>query len=332
MVYKKHKSIYSRIGLALLITLPFIALFLSLFMSADTNFAYFVNNIFQVDIGLKTYHIFTIPFYLFVFLLLFIYGFSNVKERDILHTDKYFDPLIIGIFLGMLNLLFVIFLLFQVNYLFGGETYIKETGINVANFARQGFFQLMWVMGIVLSIFLLIMSRYHGERITAFLLSGLVLSTMVIGFASLKKMHLYQSIKGATVLRYYVEWFDYFLLLVLGLGIVFILKRIHFSKLLDTVTIIGIIAFTIVSSMNIDQMVASHNIEKFKDTPALLDKKAISDLSVDALPAIQGTDIKINLGFYEIRHCERLKEYHLGYCQMPENYKKNHINYIEGYL
>lgn len=331
LIYKKHKSVYSRVGLALVITVPFIAIFISLFMAADAHFSHFIQDLFRFNLGLKIQHAFLMPLYLSAFLLLFIYSFSNIKERELLHTDKHFDPLIIGIFLGMLNALFVTFLLFQVNYLFGGETYIKEAEINIAEFARQGFFQLMWVMGIVLGIFLLIMSRYHGEKSTAVLLSGLILSTMVIGFASLKKMHLYQSLKGATVLRYYVEWFDYFLLLTLGLGLVFILKRIHFSKLLDNVVFIGMIAFTIVSSMDIDYMVASHNIEKFKNSPELLDKKAISELSVDALPAIQGTDIKLNMRFYETHDCTRLKEYHLGYCQIPEEYKKNHINYIEEY-
>jgi hypothetical protein len=332
LIYKKHKSIYSRVGLALLITVPFIALFMSLFMAADINFSTFIESLFRFDLGIKVHHAVLIPIYLVAFLLLFIYSLSNAKERETLRTDKQFDPLIVGIFLGMLNLLFITFLLFQINYLFGGESYIKEMGINIAEFARQGFFQLMWVMGIVLSIFLLIMSRYHGEKGTAVLLSGLILSTMVIGLASLKKMHLYQSIKGATVLRYYVEWFDYFLLLVLGLGIVFILKRIYFSKLLDSIVFIAIIAFTIVSSMNIDYMVASHNIKKFGNTPKLLDKKAISELSIDALPVIHDTDIGLKRSAYRYdpeRHCDKLKEYHYGYCSLIKEYGSDQMIYVD---
>ncbi len=329
LAYRKHNSIYTRVGIALLITIPVIALFLFLFMSADANFEYFIKNIFNFDNPFKGEHIFLIPLYFVTFLWFFIYSLSNAGERELLHSDKVFDPLIIGIFLGLLNALFVTFLLFQVNYLFGGEAYIKASSINVADFAREGFFQLMWVMGIVLSIFLLIMSRFRGEKSIALLLSGLVLSTIVIGIASLKKMHLYQSIKGATVLRYYVEWFDYFLLLVLGIGILFILKRIHFSKLLDTVIALGVVALVIVSSMNIDAMVASHNIEKFKATPEKLDIKSLSRLSVDALPQIQGTDIILT--FYpnqKKRNCGKLSEYHFGYCQIVDKYGYKQIKYL----
>jgi len=331
LAYEAHKSLYSRVFLALLVTLPFVVLFLSLFMSADENFDHFILNLSLFDGSFEYSSILWIAVELFGFLLLYIYGFSNVMIRGSFVEHKTFDPLIVGIFLGMLNLLFVTFLLFQLSYLFGGEGYIKASGINIAQFAREGFFQLMWTMGIVATILLVIMSRYHGERTTAWLLGGLLISTIIIGFASLKKMHLYQSLKGATVLRYYVEWFDYFLIAVLMVGVVFILRRIPFARLLDTVSIIAMVSLTLVSSLNIDEMVASHNIEKFKESPKELDKVALSRLSIDALPPLQGSDIKINHKFYEKRNCDKMEDYHLGYCMKLAKYGNENINYIEEY-
>ncbi len=331
LAYRAHKSIYNRVVLALVITLPFGALFLALFMAADANFSNFVSTISLFDGRFKYYYLYGTILELLAFLLLFIYGFSNTMRRESVVVWKSLDPLIVGIFLGMLNLLFVTFLLFQLNYLFGGEAYIRAAGINIASFAREGFFQLMWVMGIVASIFLFMMSRYHGERSMAWLLSGLLISTVVIGFASLKKMYLYQSLMGATVLRYYVEWFDYFLIAVLMLGVVFILRRIAYARLLDTVVVIGMASLVIVSSLNVDGMVASHNIEKFKETPEKLDKKALSKLSIDALPVVSGTDIKIDLQHYRSRDCETLSDYHLGYCTKLAVYGSDNINYVREY-
>jgi hypothetical protein len=270
------------------------------------------------------FDIFYFVFALFFFLILFIYGFSNVTQKESLETGKSYDLLIIGIFLGMLNFIFAIFLLFQINYLFGGETYLLEKSINPADYARDGFFQLMWVMGIVTIIYLVVMSRYHGENLIGWLLSTLLFSTIIIGLSSLKKMYLYQSLKGATPLRYYVEWFDYLLLIILATGIFFIIRRINFAKLIDIILVMGIISFTIVSSINVDSLVASHNIEKFKNQPNLLDRNALSNLSVDALEALNKTDINIIIYEYEqdIRDCSKLSEYHYGYCTNAKLYPK----------
>jgi hypothetical protein len=322
--FDKDNTLYNRIGLALLITVPFMILFVTLFMFADENFNAFVKNIFSFDLSFSMFDIFYFVFALFFFLILFIYGFSNVTQKESLETGKSYDLLIIGIFLGMLNFIFAIFLLFQINYLFGGETYLLEKSINPADYARDGFFQLMWVMGIVTIIYLVVMSRYHGENLIGWLLSTLLFSTIIIGLSSLKKMYLYQSLKGATPLRYYVEWFDYLLLIILATGIFFIIRRINFAKLIDIILVMGIISFTIVSSINVDSLVASHNIEKFKNQPNLLDRNALSHLSVDALEALNKTDINIIIYEYEqdIRDCSKLSEYHYGYCTNAKLYPK----------
>lgn len=135
-----------------------------------------------------------------------------------------FDLLIVTIFLGMINLLFATFLSVQIPFLVGAS-YLPE-GTMLAEFAREGFFQLMMVMGIVTLIFLFIMRRFKGEKMLILFLSGLLIQTIVMGVVSLKKMYLYQSIKGATVLRYYVEWFDYFLIGILVMGIIFLIRKI----------------------------------------------------------------------------------------------------------
>jgi hypothetical protein len=292
------KKLYTRIGLALLITLPFLGVFTTLLLDADEKYSSMIKHLLDFNHGFEIHYLVTLPFYFFLYLLLFIYGSSNHKERDTIEKTKTLDLLIVGIFLTMINILFVSFIAIQVPFLLSSD-FIPEG--NIADFAREGFFQLMMVMGLVILIFLFIMRRFHGEKSLTFLLVGLLSQSIIMGIVSLKKMYLYQSIKGATVMRYYVEWFDYYLILVLALGIFFLLRKYAFNKLLDIVSVLGIVVFTLIVSLNVDAIVAKHNIEKFK-TSEELDIRSLKQLSIDALPAISQYEKKLtrDLSYPEI--------------------------------
>jgi len=334
-VKSDDNGIYKRIGLALLITVPFLGVFMALLFSADESFATFLTGLVDFSFNFDVIYIWTVPWYFFLYLLLFVFTLSASKDRTNRGETKSFDMLIVGIFLGMINLLFFMFIVLQLPFLFGEPTLPANTIL--AEFAREGFFQLMMVMGIVILIFLFIMRRFKGEKLSIFLLGGLLVQTILMGIVSLKKMYLYQSIKGATVLRYYVEWFDYFLILLLVLGLLFLVRNIRFSKLLDLVGVLGLVAFTLIISLNVDAMVASHNIEKFKNTPEKLDKYALRKLSIDALPVITRSGLvledvtkytrdtyrEVSLYWYqdlERDNCHEFSRYHYGYCSKLKTY------------
>ena len=321
-VRESDKKLYARIFFAILITIPFLVVFVSLLFSADENFRGVLTQMFDFELGFELRYFLTVPLYFILYLLLFIYGSSNHKDRTNITKTKSLDMLIVGIFLGMINLLFALFIMVQIPFLLGEPNLPAHT--TLAEFAREGFFQLMMVMGIVLLIFLFIMRRFKGEKVAIFMLGGLLIETVIMGLVSLKKMHLYQSIKGATVMRYYVEWFDYFLLIVLVVGVLFLIKKLEFRKLLNVVAVLGMFAFGLVISLNVDGMVASHNIEKFKNKPNELDKDAISRLSIDALPMVQGSDISIDTYYKTTRDCEKFSNYHLGYCLKLSKYGTKH--------
>ncbi|MEA3491918.1 MAG: DUF4173 domain-containing protein [Campylobacterota bacterium] len=320
--------LYMRIGLAMVITLPVMALFLALFMASDPNFSHFIEDIFSFTNPFESKDIFTIPILFFLFLVIYGYALSNDSSRIINLDTNPFDPIVIGIFLGMLNLLFVSFLLFQLAYIFGGESYINETGLNIAYYAREGFFQLATVMSIVIIIFLVVIYRYKNEKLTALMMSGLMLQTMIMGYASLKKMHLYQSLKGATVLRYYVEWFDYMLLLLLLTGIIYLFTKRPFYQMLNLVAIVGLVSFATVASVNIDGMVARQNIAQFANAPKELDRELLSTLSIDALPYLHEVDVKISISPYRQRDCSKFSNYNIGYCNKLAKYGYKNINLL----
>jgi len=317
--YNQNYSTYKRVLIGVLITLPFVGLFLALFRNADTNFNSAVTHFLNFFSMLELDHLMMIPVYFLIYVCLFLYSYLNRASRPVNGNKTSFDMLIISIFLGALNILFVTFLIFQIAYLFGGEDYIKESGISPAQFAREGFFQLAWVIALVVVIFLFIMRRYQGEKSIKVLMTFLMLQTLIMGIASLEKMHLYQWLLGATTLRYYVEWFEYFLLAVLVIGVVFTLFRLSFYQLLNIVMTLGLIAFSIVASLNIDYMVASNAIEKFKTEPSKLDKIMLSQLSLDALPVLMHVSIPVKGNVFE-QSCHSLMQYHFGRCQRINQY------------
>jgi len=336
LLKKGDKKLYARIGMALLITLPFLGVFIALLSGADSQYSHFIINLVKFNSGLELHYFVTMPLYFIAYLLLFIYSFSNHKTRTKIQETKVLDLLIVGIFLGLINLLFLSFIAMQIPFLING-TFQPVAGMNVADFAREGFFQLMAVMGLVMLIFLFIMRRFKGEKRITFFLVGLLVQSIIMGIISLKKMHLYQEIRGATVLRYYVEWFDYFLIFSLALGILFLLRKYAFTKLLNIIVILGLVSFTLIISLNIDAMVAKHNIEKFQTNPDKLDKAALRWLSIDALPEVSQYHILLKEKedyrgkentFYpwyiqqQRKNCDSFKTYHYGYCSILKKYGK----------
>ena len=328
------KKLYTRIGTGLLVTLPFFFIFAMLFSSADSSFSTFVKKLFTFSIPFEIDNIFTLPFFFLLYLLLFISGFATYEKQENKHESKALDILIVGIFLGMINFLFLSFVVMQIPFLLTGHV---PAGVNIADFTREGFFQLVMVMGLVSLIFLFIFKRYRGEKTITVLLSALLIQSTIIGMVSLKKMYVYQSNMGATVLRYYVEWFDYFLLIVLISGVVFIIKKYAFTTLFDIITMSGLISLTLVVSLNIDAMVARHNIEKFKDNPKKLDRALLGQLSIDALPVISQAQVSVKkkADYRRDKHasspwyvqqqrndCNSFGAYHYGYCSKLKKYGK----------
>lgn len=321
---KPNYSIYKRILKGVLVTVPFVALFLALFINADARFNHQIVTLAGLFALPRIDQAIAFPLYFILFLGIYLYGYLNRAERSTSDEAKPYDTVVVGIFLGALNLLFASFLAFQIGYLFGGMEYIDSMKIAPAQYAREGFFQLAWVMGLVVAIFLGMMRRFKGEMFMQIFMSLFMAQTIVMGIASLKKMQLYQMLMGMTTLRYYAEWFEYFLIAVLAVGIVLMLMRQSFHFILSGVSAMGLIAFSAVASMNVDYMIASHNVEQFKNNPAKLDTVMLSTLSIDALPALLDTQVRLSVDFPK-NSCERAMQYHYGRCRILDRYEDKQL-------
>ena len=126
----------------------------------------------------------------------------------------------VGVVLGLLDALFLGFVCVQVRYLFGGATWVAQTGgLTYAEYARRGFFELVWATALVLPLllalhWLLRADDRAAQRLFRALASAQIVLLFVIIASALTRMRLYQSEYGLTELRLYTTAFMGWLALV----------------------------------------------------------------------------------------------------------------------
>ncbi|MFL1445123.1 DUF4153 domain-containing protein, partial [Nocardiopsis protaetiae] len=127
--------------------------------------------------------------------------------------------------LGALTLLFAAFLAVQALTLFGGDAHVQRVaGVTYAEYARQGFFQLVAVSILVLGVIGLaariLPARPRGVRVLRnALLGALCVLTLVILASAMYRLQLYIDVFGLTRLRAVAEAWIVWSALVFGLVI-----------------------------------------------------------------------------------------------------------------
>jgi hypothetical protein len=115
----------------------------------------------------------------------------------------------VGLSLGLIDLLFLVFVLSQLHYFFGGDAVVRETGgLTLSGYARRGFFELVWVTALVLPLLLAMHATLRpgdGAAMVTYRLAagGMVGLALVIVASALHRMALYQRYYGLTELRFY---------------------------------------------------------------------------------------------------------------------------------
>ncbi len=110
--------------------------------------------------------------------------------------------------LGTLTVLFSAFLIAQLGWLFGGEQFLRaRTGLTAAEYARSGFFQMTWVVLLVVPVLLVTRSalqpgRALARRHTMLSIPVIVLLGVMIVSAALR-LRMYVEFFGLTIERLY---------------------------------------------------------------------------------------------------------------------------------
>lgn len=141
-------------------------------------------------------------------------SFPSMRERFSLGVVE------IGIVLGVLNALFISFVAVQLRYFFGdAERVVSSAGLTFSEYARRGFFELVWVALLALPLllaadWLLRKERAAHARIFRALSGVMIALLFVIMASALWRMRLYQDAYGLTEMRLYTTVFMFWLGLV----------------------------------------------------------------------------------------------------------------------
>lgn len=274
-----------------LMALPILLIFGLLFSQADLAFSKFLSGFIHISISERMLgHVIFTSFAFAAGLSFLSYIFFTQKEDAPTAASKPDSApegraLETAVFLGLIALLFLVFIAFQITYLFGGEANIAGAGFTYAEYARQGFWELLMVA--LLSLLVLLAAEHHAgaetKRDQRFLAPALVLTgeVIVVIISAFKRFSLYIDAYSLTELRFYVAGFIVLLL------VLFLLLAIKFIKakpeqFFTFGALLSAVAFLIVVNLiNPDAFIARSNIARFVRTGSV-DVYYVRSLSADA--------------------------------------------------
>jgi hypothetical protein len=192
--------------------------------------------------------------------------------------------------LTLLDLLFLAFVALQIAVLFGGHTHVLETaGLTYAEYAREGFFQLLLVGALTLAVVAgavrwAARARRRDTVVLRALLGLLCGLTLVVLASALRRLGLYEEAFGFTRARLSAHaillWLAGVLLLVMVAGIR--MRAWWLPRTVVAFTAVSLLAFSVA---NPDGLVAAKNVERFRET-GWIDLGYLAGLSPDAVPAL----------------------------------------------
>ena len=212
----------------IIVGIVFSIVILLLLMSADDYFNKFVSKAF-ISINFDFSKI--MQFVIF-FIIIFSIGVNLIRNRYIVMKDnkiRKIDHTIIISMLSVINLVFVLFLISEISKLCGNFLQIPK-GYIYSSYAREGFFQLLFVTIINFSIILYLIYKTNvikENKIIRNLVLILIAFSVLLIFNSYYRMFLYIGKFGFTNLRLQVILFLFMELILFGIIIKKIINKVN---------------------------------------------------------------------------------------------------------
>ena len=270
----ENKGIIKKFLKALLITVPIVLviivllstadeMFASIFTSFNNSFTKFMTSINSATFTMKTF-IAAILFIYFIGLFYFI-----CQKKEIIHGEnnlliKIKDNFTIKMILISLNVIYLVFCYIQIKSLF-----IQERSFNYANFAKQGFYQLMVVSVINLVTILIAKNSENKNEIKSNRFINcmsilMILFTLIIVISAGLRMHFYESAYGYTLLRLLVYCILFTETMLFIPTILFILdKKVNLPKAYFTIVLT---IYICMNFANFDNIIAKRNVDRYFET------------------------------------------------------------------
>jgi hypothetical protein len=196
--------------IGLLIAAPLVLVFGALFAGADPVFAELATRVLNFNLFSLTSHAAFIGFVAALAAGGLRFALLQPARAPL---EQNLVPRLSGmpaaIALGTLDILFLLFVVVQARYFFGGSSLVASTtGLTYAEYARRGFFELLVVAGLVIPVLLGADTLVRGEpdvvrRRVRGLAGVLLVLLAVIMVSALQRMRLYVAAFGLSEVRLY---------------------------------------------------------------------------------------------------------------------------------
>jgi hypothetical protein len=269
------KPIFKAVLRGLLIALPVVIFFALLLTSADAIFDQKMRDFFDIFTTERwlEYIIRLIIILVVAYILLGIYLFAAAPDRQ--ETLAGANGPVVKRFLGFtetaivlssVTVLFLLFVIIQFQYFFGGRDNIGVEGFTYSEYARSGFSELIWVAFFSLVMILgfsTITRREKSWQVKAYsgLSIALVTLVIVILVSAYQRLVLAIDWHGFSRLRLYPSVFLIWLgLLFVTVIVLEIIRRERFFAFAALIACIGFAASLAI--LNVDATIVHHNVDR----------------------------------------------------------------------
>lgn len=258
-----EKTMYIILGILVGVTL--LCLILPLLISADAVFDQLLGGAFDWVVQAVSHIILPTklvwPILMFLWGMMFFFAiYSAVKNRKPQAEEKDLrtqEPVLAITALAVIGVVYLLFCMVQISYLFtGGFTLPAE--YSYAGFARQGFFQLLFVSALNLLLVLVTLSFFRENRALKIMLAFLSVCTYIMIISSACRMFLYIQAYQLTRLRVLVL-FALLVLAVLFAGVIRNIFQESFPLFQYSVAVVTVL-YLALSFSHMDVWIASYNI------------------------------------------------------------------------
>lgn len=243
------------------ITLPFLIIVILILSNADYIFSNMWEDLFDIilpdmqwlKVILLTLIVFLFGYGLITYLLKF--PFSGEAK-----TTKQYNPaaaITAGI---MFDIIYAIFCFIQIFYLFMGRTALPTGGRTYAEYAREGFFELLFICLLNLVLVLIGSSLFSGNKILKITLSFMCGCTYIMTASSAFRMILYIRYYYFTFLRILVLW-ALVVIAILVTGLLMHLWKKKFNLFKFSLTVI-LSAYIVLAFSHTDYLAVKWNMSQ----------------------------------------------------------------------
>jgi hypothetical protein len=324
---KFYKNIFNKIKIpnkskidkkklkSIIIVIPIVLIIILMLCSADEMFESIFENVFNIFEFFPTEKLIgriLVITIIFTYLGATIYYLHNKYENAYRSNGKEIklEEYTVKLLLTILNTIYLLFDFIQIRSLIFHHV---STNINYAEYARSGFFQLMFIS--LINVILLLISHKQNTKYNKIMSLIMVLFTFAIICSSFYRMYMYESAYGYTLLRLLV----YVTLITLTILLIPTICYILGSniKILKHYIVIILTIYTILSLIPVNYFIAYNNINRYYKT-GKIDIEYLQNYSTDNIPLLvdlyNKTDdykIKTELKYYfeEIEQNNKIRDF-----------------------